>query len=91
MPFIPSGKRFLRDASNSYVALGCMDLPYAFCMPWRVFKTILPSLNTTTTDRKTYWHIHLTESAPGVYGIILPKEGRSLDIGEYRLAIPVVR
>jgi hypothetical protein len=57
----PQWDEFLQDGQNSYFVLGCMDLQFAFAIPLKVIRSNLAALNTTTTERSTYWHIHLSE------------------------------
>ncbi len=83
----PQWDEFLGDGSSSYFVPACMDLSFAFCIPWNVIHAKLSSLNTTTTDRGTYWHIHITESKPGKYELLLPKGSKNLSIDEFRLAL----
>lgn len=81
----PQWDEFLREGRDSYFVLGCMDLPFAFSIPWNTLSPLLPFLNTTITDRGSYWHIHLVESAPGPFSLLLPKEGRSLPLERFRV------
>jgi hypothetical protein len=79
----PQWDEFLRDGNLSFLVLGCMDLPFAFSIPWKTFHPLLGTLNTTTTDKGTYWHIHLTEIEPRAYALILPKRGETLPLSEF--------
>lgn len=82
----PQWDEFLSEA-DSYLILGCMDLSIAFSIPWRVFHPLLESLNTTTTEKGTYWHVHLSEVSPGRYGILLPKQGGTFALDEYKVSL----
>jgi hypothetical protein len=83
----PQWDEFLREGREGFFVLGCMDLSVAFSIPWRVLHPLLPALNTTTTDRGMYWHIHIVESAPGAFSLLLPKEGRSMSLAEFQLSV----
>lgn len=84
----PQWDEFLREGANSFLVLGCMDLGFAFAIPWRVLHENLDGLNTTTTkDERTYWHIHLTELDPGSYAILLPKKSKTLLVEQYKVAL----
>ncbi len=84
----PGWDDFLRNGSESYVILGCMDLPFAFALPWKVLHDCLDALNTTTTkDGETYWHVHLTEVVAGRYAMLLPKRSKSLPLDDYRVTV----
>jgi hypothetical protein len=82
----PQWDEFLREA-DSYLVLGCMDLPFAFSIPWSVFHPLLDTLNTTTTGKGTYWHVHLSETAPGSYSILMPKRGSAFALDKYRMSL----
>jgi hypothetical protein len=84
----PQWDEFIRDGREGYLALGCMDLPFAFLIPRKAISGALPALNTTTTDKGTYWHIHVVESRPGEYALLLPKEGRALQLDSFRTELP---
>jgi hypothetical protein len=71
----PNWDEFLKDASRSYLILGCMDRDVAFAIPRDVIQSCVDSLNTTTeSGGKTYWHIHLQESPTGEIALLLPKK-----------------
>lgn len=86
--FHPQWDDFLREGKDSSLLLGCMDLPFAFVLPWRLIHENLSALNTTTTkDGHTYWHIHIMEDVNGRYSIPLPKSGSTMPLDEFRLAM----
>jgi hypothetical protein len=62
-----------------------MDLSQAFAIPLKILRPHLDALNTTTTERSTYWHIHLVETEQGGYALLLPKQSRQLPLNEFRL------
>ena len=72
---------------EAYFVLGCMDLPFAFAIPWKEINSILDQLNTTTTDRGVYWHIHLVERPDGGYEVLLPKADGNLAVDKYRVTL----
>jgi hypothetical protein len=83
----PRWDDFLKEGSTSQFVLGCMDLPLAFSIPWRIFRTIVDELNTTTVDKGTYSHIDINEPKSGTYEIVLPKKGSRFPINEFRIGI----
>lgn len=84
----PQWDEFLQQGSDSYVIFGCMDLPFAFAIPWKIFHDHLDALNTTTTkDEHTYWHVHLAEATGGQFAMLLPRMSSSLILAPYRLAL----
>lgn len=86
--FHPQWNEFLNDGTESFFVLGCMDLPHAFAIPLDVLRTNLSFLNTTTTERSTYWHVHLIDSPGGGIALQLPKVSRSLPLESFRFTIP---
>jgi hypothetical protein len=83
----PQWDEFLREGDPSFVVVGGMDLPFAFSIPWKKFHLLLDALNTTTTERGTYWHLHLTEIETGAYALMLPKRGETLPLREFRIPL----
>jgi hypothetical protein len=83
----PEWNEFLGEARSAFFVLGCMDLPHAFAIPLTVLRSHLDALNTTTTSKKTYWHIHLTDRDDGSLGLVLPGAG-SLSLTPYRISVP---
>jgi hypothetical protein len=86
----PQWDEFLEEGEDSYFVLGCMGVPAAFAIPWKVIHSVLGSLNTTTTDEgRTYWHIYLTEPRTGAYTLLVPKGSKQISLDEYRVSFPV--
>jgi hypothetical protein len=83
----PQWDEFLGDGNKSFFVLGCMDLPHAYAIPLDVLRKTLSALNTTTTERSTYWHIHLVETANGSIALQLPKASRQLPLDEFRISL----
>ena len=82
----PEWNEFLNEGRESYFVLGCMDLDVAFAIPLKVIVANLPALNTTTTSKKTYWHIHIVEADSGGYAIPL-HQGKQLSLNQYQVSI----
>lgn len=60
--------------------LGCMDQEFAFALPVGNFRSLLKYLNTTTTERDRYWHLHVSEAGPKHFELIVPRRDNwSLD------------
>jgi hypothetical protein len=81
----PKWDDFLGEAKMGFFVLGCMDLPYAFAIPIHIVREHLKTLNTTTTEKSTYWHVHLADSTRGI-SLVLPNAGY-LDLSDFRLEI----
>jgi hypothetical protein len=85
--FHPQWDEFLRDGATSFFVLGGVDLPFAFAIPWNVIHGILSLLNTTSTDRSTYWHIHVAEHESGRYELQIPKRSENLSLDRFQIAL----
>jgi hypothetical protein len=84
----PPWDDFLSQGSASFLILGCMNLPFAFALPWKAFHDRVDALNTTTTkDGRTYWHINLVNTASDHYAMLLPKKSTSLSLDEYKILL----
>jgi len=81
----PQWDDFLRDGTEAWLVLGCMDLPFAFSIPWSVLSEYLEALNTTTIDRGTYWHLHVSEPTLGTFELLLPKMGLVLPLNDFKV------
>jgi len=83
----PQWDEFLQEGKRAFFVLGCMDVPTAFAIPWNVIHSVLPDLNTTATDRNTYWHIHVAEPKPNSYALLVPKRSAQLPLDEYSIPL----
>lgn len=84
----PNMDAFLSEGGDSYIIFGTMDQNVAFALPFERMRGLLAGLNTTTkADGKTYWHIKIAEPASGVYHLILPRQGKTLDLGPYTFGL----
>ncbi len=83
----PQWDEFLGEGKDAYFVLGCMDLDYAFAVPLDVLRSNLQHLNTTTTERSTYWHIHLVDMPDGKIALQLPKISKQLSLEGFRIPI----
>jgi hypothetical protein len=85
--FHPQWNEFLDGGIESFFVLGCMDQDSAFAIPLDVLRANLSALNTTTTQRSTYWHIHLVDAAGGGTALQLPKLGKQLPLESFRISV----
>jgi len=81
----PQWDEFLGEGKQSFFVLACMDLSHAYAIPLEVLRKNLTALNTTTTERSTYWHIHLIERDNGSIALQLPKTSKHLPLDDFRL------
>ena len=84
----PQWLEFLEGGLKGFLALGCMDLGFAFVVPASVVKPTLEALNTTTTkDGHTYWHMHIVEKSPGSYYLLMPKKSTALALEAFQVQV----
>jgi hypothetical protein len=83
----PQWDEFLGTGNRSFFVLGCVDLDVAFAVPAAKLRENLDGLNTTATEKGHYWHIHITEAPTGRFGIVLPRFGTTLPLGEYEVRL----
>ena len=81
--FHPQWDEFLREGKTGLFVLGCMDQSFAFSIPWTILNPLLPYLNTTTTERSTYWHIHVGEDEKSGYYLLVSKKDQNLPLRDY--------
>jgi hypothetical protein len=55
--FHPHQRTFLKEHSQSYVALGCGSSQRLLLIPFIEFEKWLDGMGTTTNDTRMYWHI----------------------------------
>lgn len=79
---------FLSKAAAGYVVLGCMDLPFAFAIPFEVIESKVGELNTTARADKLYWHIFIRQIEPGKYALLGSKTGNHLNLESFVIPIP---
>jgi len=82
----PEWDNFLREGKEAYFVLGAMDLDVAFALPLKFMAANLSSLNTTTTSKKTYWHVHIVKGDAGGFAIPL-RGGKQLPIDEFQIPL----
>ena len=87
----PQWDEFLRDGSKSYFVLGCTDQPFAFAVPWTIIHGVLDKLNTTTTDRTTYWHINVAERPVGKFSLQLTRGASPVVLDDFRIPLTAAR
>ncbi|WP_375308582.1 hypothetical protein WI560_14830 [Bradyrhizobium sp. A11] len=83
----PQWNEFLGEGTRSFFLLGCMDQETAYAIPLDVLREHLAALNTTTTERSTYWHIHLSETSSSSIALQLPKTSRQLSLEDFRIPL----
>ncbi len=86
----PRYNNFLADAERGFFILGCVDKDYAFAIPHSIIAKLLPYLNTTPNEDKTYWHIHVDpyEDKDG-YSLKIHKKKEKFDLEKYKIKLIV--
>lgn len=84
----PKWDDFLKDADDSYLILGCVDMERAFAIPRDELLPNLSFLNMTEKpEGKSYWHLSIAEPEDGSYQLVLPKKNSSFDLNAYLVDI----
>jgi hypothetical protein len=82
----PSWDAFLGEAETAFFTLGCMDIEFAFAIPFATIHAVVDGLNLTQLEDKLYWHIHLRETQDGIV-LLLPKRQSQLNLEPFRIAL----
>jgi hypothetical protein len=72
----PDWRKFLSEASQAFLILGCMDRNAAFVIPFKELEKLLPELYRTPPDK--HWHINVHEDVSGVH--LLTKQGKKISL-----------
>lgn len=80
--FHPHQKDFLEGAESGYVAFGCGSARVLLIIPIGEFVQWLSGMNTTETESKTYWHVHLRRDESGVR-LTRKKDVPDIDLSGY--------
>jgi hypothetical protein len=83
----PKWDDFLKDGSEGYFVLGCMDLDRAFALPRRFIYDLLDNLHVSETQNSRYWHIHINERRSSEFELVIPRK-QNLSLREYEVGIP---
>lgn len=57
--FHPVQRNFLKEAKNSYIALGCGSEEEIVLMPFSTFDEQLAEMRTTESNERYYWHVEI--------------------------------
>lgn len=83
----PQWDEFLSAGNIGHFVLGCLDKEVAYVLPRAEISRQLSSLNTTSRDGKTYWHIHLEDDRETGMSLILRGDGRRQSIAEFEMRL----
>ena len=83
----PQWDDFLAQGVNSFLVLGCMDLPVAFCIPRDVLVKYLDNFNVTKNEDRMYWHLHIVEEPSEKFSLLLSRSDKNLDLTTFKLPI----
>jgi hypothetical protein len=84
----PQWDEFLAEGQRAFFVLGCMGSDKAFALPLDVMRIALEALWTTETEAGSrYWHIHLRETSPGKFVLLLPKQKATLPLLKYEISL----
>jgi hypothetical protein len=83
----PRWDQFLAEGKESFFILTCMDLDYAFAVPYSWLAANKRNLNVTDRGDKSYWHVALTTIEGGALAINISRIGQKLSLEPYRFEI----
>jgi len=87
--FHPKWNEFLAEGKDSYFILSCMNLDYAFAVPYSWIEANKKNLNMTDRGDRSYWHVALTTLDNGELAINVSRIGQKLPLDQYRYDIRV--
>jgi hypothetical protein len=82
--FHPSWDQFLKEGQESYFVLACMDLAFAFAIPYSSLEQNKQHLNVTDRGDKSYWHVALTTLPNGKLAMNLSRIGTKVPLEPFR-------
>jgi hypothetical protein len=85
----PTWDAFLAEGASGYFLLAGIGLPQAYAIPRAWIHSMLPRLNTTKTEDKTYYHIHLEQLAGGAMQL-KHAAGEVTSVEQFALRLPPV-
>jgi hypothetical protein len=90
--FNPRQKDFLAEADSGFLVMACVDLQFAFAVPYEVLEPIIPYLNVTENDEGiTHWHLQINPPENGEYQFVIPKKGEKLSLKKYEIQLPQIQ
>lgn len=85
--FHPAQSAFLAAEEDSYIAYGCGSAEEIILFPFADFLPLVKNMSTTSTDTRTYWHVHV-DKTKGQYLLGQALVGTKVDVTEYVLKLP---
>jgi hypothetical protein len=82
--FDRSQKETLSEYQKALVAFGCGSEKQIIVIPFDKFVEWLPQFNTTESDDRFYWHVHIRQQA-GKFILETKQEFKNIDISDYLL------
>ena len=84
----PRQIEFLKEASASYLILGCMGITVAFALPLGFVESLLKDLNKTEKSDRHYWHM-MVQPEGSKRVLNLSKVGKKIDLAPYAFPIAI--
>lgn len=84
--FHPKWDEFLSEGKDGYFILSCMDLNYAFAVPYAWIAANKKHLNMTDRGERSYWHVALNTLENGALAINVSRISQKLPLEGYRFA-----
>ena len=82
--FHPHQREFLKQHESAYVSFGCGSSEKLLLIPFQTFESWLPSLWTTETEGRMYWHVVIFE-ADGQYSLRRKKGEDPISLAQFIL------
>jgi hypothetical protein len=77
--YYPKWDKFLCEGTESFLVLGCADLPLAFAVPYAVVQQNLSVLNRSANG---HWQMNVVETGRG-YALLLPGRAGTLQLTSF--------
>jgi hypothetical protein len=81
--FHPKWDSFLKEASDAYFILSCMDRDEAYAIPYSWIMANKEHLNMTDRGERSYWHIALTTLENSSLAINVSRIGEKIALSPY--------
>lgn len=81
--FHPNQKDFLDNGNPSYIALGCGTAEQVVLIPSEVFMNHLPSMRTTESSNRYYWHVEIFQKNNQF--LLNRPTSEGIDVTEYKI------
>lgn len=82
----PYWQTFLEGTKNGLFVMACLDKQEAYAIPIEVLTPLLPKLNKTEKEDRSYWHIVLQDDSAGT-ALRLTRFGEVIPLTQYAIQL----